>query len=54
MASKYPIILVHGVMLKDFWKFKAFGRIEHVLKEDGHLVFTSTHDGLGSIENNAE
>lgn len=54
MATRYPIILVHGIMLKDIWKFKAFGRIENVMKDEGNEVFTSTHDGLGSIENNAE
>lgn len=53
MATLYPIILVHGIMLKDIWKFKAFGKIESVIRNEGNEVFTSTHDGLGSIENNA-
>lgn len=51
---KYPIILVHGIMLKDLWHFKAFGKIEGVLRAEGHSVYTANHDGLGSIENNAE
>ena len=54
MATRYPIILVHGIMLKDVWKFKAFGKIESVMRGEGNEVFTSPHDGLGSIENNAE
>lgn len=54
MATRYPIVLVHGIMLKDVWKFKAFGKIESVMKSEGNEVFTSPHDGLGSIENNAE
>lgn len=50
---KYPIILVHGIMLKDIWHFKAFGKIEKILKSKGYHVYTSPHDGLGTIENNA-
>ena len=53
MATKYPIILVHGIVLKDVKFFKAFGRIENVLKAEGHSVYTSTTDGFGSIETNA-
>ncbi|MBR2611475.1 MAG: hypothetical protein IKC72_00265 [Clostridia bacterium] len=51
---KYPIILVHGIMLKDVWHFKAFGKIGKMLKDQGYHVYTSPHDGLGTIENNAQ
>ena len=53
MATKYPILLVHGLMLKDGRTFKAFGRIERFLRARGETVFTSDADGVGSIENNA-
>ena len=53
MSTKYPIILVHGIMVKELKHFKAFGRIEKALKEDGFNVYTSLTDGFGSIENNA-
>lgn len=53
MKSKYPIVLVHGIMLKDFKFFKAFGKIEKALKEEGFCVVTSLTDGFGTIENNA-
>ena len=53
MATKYPLILVHGIMLKDILHFRAFGKIEHILRKSGHSTYTSNHDGLGSIENNA-
>ena len=53
MATKYPIVLAHGVVLKDVGRFKAFGKIEDVLKKQGYAVFNADHDGLGSIENNA-
>ena len=53
MACKYPIILVHGLMLRHSKRFRAFGKIEHVLDDEGHKVYVATHDGFGSIENNA-
>ena len=51
--TKYPIILVHGIMLKDKKYFKAFGKIEKILQDEGYHVYTSKTDGFGSIENNA-
>ena len=53
MATKYPIVLAHGIMLRDIKFFKAFGRIEKVLLSDGHTVYTANTDGVGTIENNA-
>lgn len=53
MKTKYPIILVHGIVVKDFKKFKAFGKIEKILKDEGFIVYTATTDGFGTIENNA-
>ena len=40
-------------MVKDFKKFKCFGRIEKVLKEQGFIVYTAEIDGFGTIESNA-
>lgn len=54
MASKYPIILAHGIVIKDLKFFKAFGRIEKTLKDVGYVVYTSRTDGFGTIENNAK
>lgn len=53
MKSKYPIVLVHGIMMKDIAFFRAFGRIERILKNNGYNVFTARTDGFGAIENNA-
>ena len=53
MASKYPIVLAHGIVLKDVKFFKAFGHIETLLRDNGYSVHTSQTDGFGSIENNA-
>lgn len=53
MKSKYPIVLVHGIALKD-WKFvKSFGEIDRILKIQGHTVYKAKIDGFGSIANNA-
>lgn len=54
MKSQYPIVLVHGIMIKDIKFFKAFGRIEKILRQDGYSVHTSKTDGFGTVENNAE
>lgn len=54
MKTKYPIVLVHGVMLKDLKFFKAFSYIEKILKKEGCIVYTSLTDGFGTIENNAK
>lgn len=53
MSTKYPIILVHGIMIKDFKKFKAFGKIEKILTLAGYKVYTARIDGLGTIKDNA-
>lgn len=50
---KYPIILVHGIMIKDFKFIKAFGRIEKILKDNNYACYTADTDGFGTIENNA-
>lgn len=53
MRCKYPIILTHGIVLKDIKFFKAFGRIEKILFQQGHKVYTASTDGFGPIESNA-
>lgn len=53
ISTKYPIVLVHGIVLKDIAFFKAFGRIEKILKRSGYTVYTAKTDGFGTIENNA-
>ncbi len=53
MKSKYPIVLVHGLAVKDFKIFRAFGKIEKTLQEEGYRVYTAEIDGFGTVENNA-
>lgn len=40
-------------MIKDVKFFKAFERIEKILRSEGHCVYTSATDGFGTVENNA-
>ncbi|MCH5148998.1 MAG: hypothetical protein J1G05_06565 [Clostridiales bacterium] len=54
MQTKYPIVLVHGIALKEWKIFKSFGRIERTLREAGYKVYAANTDGFGSIENNAK
>ena len=53
METKYPIILVHGIVLKDILFIKSFGRIDKRLKEKGYHVYKSKIDGFGVTKNNA-
>ena len=54
MRTKYPILLVHGFAMKDTFFMKSFGRIDRILRIQGHQVFKSGIDGVGSVEHNAE
>ena len=53
MKTKYPILLVHGIAVREGRFFKSFGRIEKTLREAGYEVYAANTDGFGSIENNA-
>ena len=52
--TKYPIILAHGIAIRDTKPIRAFGKIEKRLSEAGHTVYTANTDAFGSIENNAD
>ncbi|MDE7395353.1 MAG: hypothetical protein K2M95_04465 [Clostridiales bacterium] len=52
-VTRYPVILVHGIILKDNIFFKSFGKIGKRLKKCGYCVSTAPTDGFGTIENNA-
>ncbi len=54
MASKYPIILAHGLAAKQLRIVNAFGRIGEELEKEGYKVFVADTDGFGSVEHNAE
>ncbi len=54
MATKYPIILAHGIAAKQLRVLNAFGKIGHKLEEAGYKVYIADTDGFGRVETNAE
>ena len=53
MATRYPIILVHGIVIKDLFFIKSFGQIDKVLRENNFKVYKSKVDSFGTTCNNA-
>lgn len=51
--TKYPIVLVHGMMIKDFPFFPAFRFITDFLRAQGFTVYVTNQDGVGTIADNA-
>ena len=54
MATKYPIVLVHGIAAKQLRIMNAFGKIGDRLTEAGYEVYIADTDGFGRIATNAE
>jgi triacylglycerol lipase len=52
-STKYPVVLVHGMMVKDFSFWPAFRGITDFLRSQHITVYTSNQDGLGTIASNA-
>ncbi len=53
MKTRYPILLVHGLGIKDMLFIKSFGQIDAHLCSQGYAVYTSKIDAFGTIEGNA-
>ncbi len=52
-ATKYPILLVHGVFFRDTKFFNYWGRIPKELKANGAEVFYGNHSSAASIADSA-
>lgn len=52
--TKYPIVLVHGMVVKDFKLYRAFRKIRDNLEKENIKVYVTNQDGIGSIETNAQ
>lgn len=52
MATKYPIILAHGIFMKPRF-FCVFKHIQRKLSKAGYRVYIADTDGVGDIENNS-
>lgn len=52
-TTKYPVVLVHGMMVKDLRLWPAFRGITDFLRGQNVTVYTSNQDGVGTVANNA-
>lgn len=48
-ATKYPILMVHGVFFRDFRYFNYWGRIPRELEANGARVFYGNHQSAASV-----
>ena len=53
MKTNYPIVLVHGMMAKDFPFWHAFRGISDFLRKQNVTVYVTNQDGVGAIATNA-
>ena len=54
MKTRYPIVLVHGLGMKDTSFMKSWGWIDRILRVQGYTVYKSNVDGFGTVESNAK
>lgn len=52
-ATKYPLLLVHGVFFRDSKYFNYWGRIPKELEENGAIVFYGNHHSASSVADSA-
>lgn len=52
-ATKYPILLVHGIFFRDSKYFNYWGRIPKELEANGAQIFYGNHSSAASIANSA-
>ena len=53
MKTRFPIVLVHGLGMKDTFFMKSWGWIDRILRVQGYTVYKSNVDGFGTVESNA-
>lgn len=53
-ATKYPILLVHGVFFRDFRYFNYWGRIPDELSQNGAKIFYGNHESAENIARSGE
>lgn len=52
-ATRYPLVLLHGIGFRDLQYFNYWGRIPKELTRNGALVYYGHQEAWGTIENNA-
>lgn len=53
-ATKYPLLLVHGIGFRDLRYFNYWGRIPRELKRNGAVIYYGNQEALGTIAYNAQ
>ena len=53
-ATRYPLMLVHGIGFRDLRYFNYWGRIPRELKRNGAVIYYGNQEALGTIAYNAE
>lgn len=54
MNTRYPILLVHGLAMRDTFFMKSWGRIDRILRIQGYTVYKSGVDAFGTVRTNAQ
>lgn len=52
-ATKYPLLLVHGVFFRDYRYLNYWGRIPHELEINGAAVYYGNHKSASSVSDSA-
>lgn len=52
-ATRYPVLMVHGVFFRDFRYFNYWGRIPKALETNGARIFYGNHQSAASVESSA-
>lgn len=52
-ATRYPLVLLHGIGFRDLQYFNYWGRIPRELARNGALIYYGHQEAWGTIENNA-
>lgn len=53
-ATRYPVLLVHGVFFRDYEHLNYWGRIPKELERNGATVFYGEHNSAASVEDSAK
>ena len=53
-ATRYPLLMVHGIGFRDLRYFNYWGRISRELKRNGAVIYYGNQEALGTIAYNAE
>ena len=53
-CTRYPLVLVHGVLFRDLKYFNYWGRIPRELIRNGATIYYGGQEAVGTIESNAQ